>query len=164
MNNAIKFLQSQRLLSIALADAFDPWIANLYFGASDKGDLFFVSPEGAKHSQMILVNPRVAFSSAWSDQNNPSNRKGVQGIGECQIVKRISEIVEGLSYIHRSVPGLRKLITLDWLKKNAFGSKLWVIHPKYLKYWDDGLYGEEESREFIVSRVPKHSSSARVDV
>lgn len=33
---------------------------------------------------------------------------------------------------------------------NAWGSKIWVIKPKFMKYWDDEVYGDDESEEFSL--------------
>jgi len=66
-------------MAIASRDEKDVWVANVYFSADEKGNLYFVSSKDAKHSQMILKNHNVAFSIAWFDHTNSKNRKGVQG-------------------------------------------------------------------------------------
>lgn len=144
----LPFLQSQKLLSIATQERGKPWIATVYFGVDEKGILYFVSQKDAKHSVHITKNSAVAFSVAWCDPKNPNNRKGVQGIGTCTLARGPKQILTALSAIHKKIPEFKKTITLEWVRKNAWGSKIWVIKPSYIKYWDDELYGDEESEEF----------------
>ena len=148
MSNALKFLRSQKLMAIACHNGAEIWIANVYFGADEDGTIYFVSAKDTKHSKLISENPHVAFSVAWSDPTNASNRKGIQGVGVCKSTNNIIEITTGVKAIHESVPDMRKLITVDWVLNNAWDSKIWVLKPSFLKYWDDELYGKDESQEF----------------
>ena len=99
-----------------------------------------------------MKNPNVAFSSAWFDPTNHSNRKGVQGRGECRVAKNAKEIATGVALIARAFPDLRKMITAKWIRENAFETKVWVVKPTFIKYWDDALFGEEESEEFTFKK------------
>ena len=60
---------------IASCDEKDVWVANVYFGVDEKATIYFVSSKDTKHSQMILKNPKVAFSIAWFDTSNHKNRE-----------------------------------------------------------------------------------------
>ncbi len=124
------------------------WVANLYVGVDEKGTTYFVSPESAKHSKMILKNPEVASSFAWFEPSNHLDRKGVQGVGVCRPAKNEVEIATGVRLHNANFPELIKRITIDWIHFNEWGSKVWVLTPSYIKYWDDELYGDEEAEEF----------------
>lgn len=156
MNSWNAFLRSQQVLSIATADASGPWIANVYFVCDENGAVYFISPDSAKHSTMILLDPNVAFSAVWFDPTNHSNRKSIQGLGECMVVSDVNEIAAAVGMHNKEFPEFSSRITPEWIKTNEYGSKVWKIKPHFIKYWDDELYGEEESKEFVVSRVPVH--------
>ncbi len=147
MKNLIAFLKKQKLLVIACRDAKDVWAVNVYFATDAKGAMYFVSPLDATHSKMILKNPNIAFSSAWFDPMNHSNRKGVQGRGVCRTAKNAKEITVGITLIAKAFPDLKKIITAKWIRENAWGTKVWVVKPTFIKYWDDELFGDEESKE-----------------
>ncbi len=124
------------------------WVANVYFGIDKKGIIYFISPDKNRHSKMILKNPNIAFSIAWFDQKNHKNRKAVQGLGVCRPAKNEEEIVTGVKLHNQNFPEFRKKITVNWIHTNEWDSKVWVIKPTYMKYWDDEIYGKDESEVF----------------
>jgi len=147
MKNLLAFLRSQKLVSIASHNTKDVWIANVYFGADEKGTIYFISSKDSKHSQMILKNPKVAFSASWFDLKNNKNRKGIQGLGICKQAD-IAESIKGIKLLYKGFPDLHDILTLEWIKTNAWNTKVWVIKPSYMKYFDDKVYGDDESEEF----------------
>ena len=137
-------------MTIASCDDKDIWIANVYFSVDENATIYFISPKDTKHSKMILKNPKIAFSMAWFDNNNHKNRKAVQGLGMCRPAKNPAEIVAGIKLLYKKFPDLRSILTIKWIKTNAWGSKIWILKPSYMKYWDDEIYGDKESEEFIL--------------
>ena len=148
MEKLLQFIQSQKLMALACHNGKDLWIANLYIGVDEKGTIYFISPEDTKHGQMILKNPNIAFSIAWFDPKNHKNRKAVQGLGACRPAKNPAEIAAGIKLLYKNFPDLRDILTVKWIMTNAWGSKIWVLKPNYMKYWDDEIYGNNESKEF----------------
>ncbi len=146
----LTFIKGQKLVIIASHDDAGSWVANVYYGVDDQGTLYFISREGARHSQMFLKDPRTAFSIAWFDPSNHKNRKAIQGVGTCRLAKDEEEIAIGVQLHNINFPEFKERITIDWVHSNEWGSKVWVLTPTYLKYWDDELYGEDESREFFL--------------
>ena len=132
---------------IASRDEKDVWVTNVYFGVDDKANIYFISPDNNRHSQMILNNPNVAFSIAWYDENNHTNRKAVQGLGVCHPAKNEKEIITGVKLHNKNFPVFKERITVNWIHNNEYGSKIWVLTPNYMKYWDDELFGDKESVE-----------------
>ena len=133
---------------IASRDEKDVWVANVYFGVDEKSTIYFISPEDNKHSKMILKNPNVAFSIAWFDPNNHKNRKAVQGLGVCRSAESEEEIITGVKLHNQSFPEFKEKITVEWIRTNEWESRVWVIEPTYMKFWNDELYGDEEAKEF----------------
>lgn len=146
----LKFIKSQKLMTIASQSKKDVWIANVYIATDEKANIYFISPKKTKHSQMILKNPNIAFSIAWFDNKNHKNRKSIQGLGACRPAKNSIEIATGIKLLYKKFPDLRSILTLKWIMTNAFDSKIWVLKPTYMKYWDDEIYGDDESEEFTL--------------
>ena len=148
MKNLIAFLKKQKLLVIACHDAKNVWVANVYFVIDAKGTIYFVSSKNTMHSKMILKNPNIAFSVAWFNPKKHTDRKGIQGRGVCREAKNAKEIILGLTLFAQSFPDLGKKITPKWIHKNAWETKVWILKPTYIKYWNDELFGDEGNREF----------------
>lgn len=138
------------MMTIASHDKDDVWVANVYVSVDDEANIYFISPKDAKHSQMILKNPNVAFSFAWFDPKNHKNRKGVQGLGVCHSVKNPAETATGIKLLYKAFPDLRDILTVKWITTNVWGTKVWKLKPTYMKYWDDEIYGDNESEEFTL--------------
>ena len=97
---------------------------------------------------MILQNPRVVFSVAWFDPDNLKKRKGIQGVGMCRVMTDEWEISEALDFHHKKFTEFKDEITAEWIKNNEWDSRAWVVDPISMKYWDDEVYGDDESQEF----------------
>lgn len=147
---AREFIKSQKLMVVASCDADDVWVANVYFGVDEGMDLYFVSPLDTRHSKMILKNPKVAFSMAWFDPRNNKNRKGIQGLGTCRPAKTLTEIATGIKLLYKKFPDLHDILTIKWITENTWGTKIWALKPSYMKYWDDEIYGDDESKTFTI--------------
>jgi len=151
MEQVLKFIESQKLMVIASHDEKEIWVANVYIGTDEKGHIYFISPENNRHSQMILKSPEIAFSIAWFDPTNHKNRKAVQGLGSCRPAENEDEIKTGVKLHNQNFPEFKERITVDWIHNNQWGSRVWVLKPAFLKYWDDELYGDDETREFNLN-------------
>lgn len=152
MEKPLQFLKNQKLLTLAAHNAQEVWTANVYFAVADDATIYFISAEDTKHSQLILKNSAVAFSVAWFDPNNHQNRKAVQGTGICRPTHNPIEIATGIKLLYENFPDMRDMLTVKWIATNAWGSKIWVLKPNYLKYWDDEIYGDDESAEFNLAQ------------
>lgn len=144
----MEFINEQKYLSVACSSDGQTWIANVFVGVDEKGHIYFVSPEDNKHSSFIRKNPHIALSSVWFDRNNHKNRKGIQGTGICRLAKNDEEIRIGVRLHNKNFPEFKEKITEEWIRTNEWKSRVWIIEPNYIKYWDDELYGENESKEF----------------
>src|SRR3989338_6057161 len=150
MQKLLTFIKNQKLLVLASHQEKDIWVANLYFGTDEKANIYFISPKDNKHSQLILKNPEVAFSIAWFDPTNHKNRKGIQGLGVCRPAEKEEEIITGVKLHNQNFPEFKEKITVEWIHTNEWNSKVWVLKPSYMKYWDDEIYGDDESEKFTL--------------
>lgn len=146
---ALSFMKDQKLLSIASCDGGDVWCANVYMSISDEPMIYFVSSKDTRHGKLILKNPQVSFSTAWYDHKNLKNRKGIQGLGICREAN-LKETAIGIKLMYKNFPDLRDILTLKWITDNAWNTRVWVIRPSYIKYFDDEIYGDDESEEFNI--------------
>lgn len=151
MEKLLDFLKSQKLMVIASRNDADLWVTNVYYGIDLNFKIYFISPEEAKHSRQILKNPNIAFSVAWFNPSNHGDRKAVQGLGVCHFTKNEEEIARGVQLHNKNFPEFSEKITVDWIHANEWKSHVWVVEPTYMKFWNDELYGSDETREFSFS-------------
>jgi len=141
----LRFLKKQRLLVIASHDE-DIWVSNVFYGIDDNFKIYFISDKKRKHSKQMLVNPDVAFSTVWFNKNNHEDRKGIQGQGICRPASTQEEIQKGVELHNKLFPEFAKNVSLESIELEE--RDLWIIEPKYIKYWDDELYGNKHFDEF----------------
>jgi uncharacterized protein YhbP (UPF0306 family) len=146
----LDFLRSQRAMAVASVDE-KPWITNVFYGVDDNLMIYFISNEKTIHSQQILNNPHVAFSVVWFNPKNHKDRVGVQGQGTCSIATDDAHISKGVELHNKLYPEFANRITVDWVKSTDNLSHVWIIKPSRIKFWNDGLYGQDESKEFTFS-------------
>lgn len=144
----IEFLNNQKLLSIATINNELPWIFNVYYSIDKDFNIYFVSPESNNHSKHIKLNSNVSFTSVWFDNSNLDNRKSIQGRGVCSKVTNIKDVTHALRIHLKKYPEWSQFINLNNILNKVIESRVYVIKPTYIKYWDDELYGEEGIKEF----------------
>jgi len=142
-----KFLQNQQILQIAPA-AGDPWIANVFMGCETPEKIYFVGNPDTQYGKQLLQDPKLAFAAAWRNDSNHLDRKGIQGVGEAIFTKDEEDIAIGIRLHNQNYPEFAERITVDWVHTNEDGSGVWVIQPTFIKFWNDELYGDEETEEF----------------
>lgn len=141
------FLQRQKILQIAPA-AGDPWIANVLMSCETPQKLYFVGSSKTLYGQKLLEDSRLAFATAWHAAGNHLDRKGIQGVGRAVLTEDPDEIAKGIELHNRDYPEFKDNITVEWVKDKYPKAGVWVITPEYIKFWSDGDYGENESKEF----------------
>ncbi len=82
------------------------------------------------------------------DGKNHQNRKAIQGLGICRPAKSLPEIRTGVKFYNQNFPDFKDQISPAWLKKNEWNTRMWILKPTYIKYWDDEVYGEQQNEEF----------------
>lgn len=141
------FLKSQKILQIAPA-AGDPWIANVLMACNTPHKIYFVGSKDTLYGKKLLEDSSLAFATAWHEENNHCNRKGIQGVGKAHFTTDHVEIEEGIRLHNKRYTEFAKRITPDWAKSDEHASGVWVIAPSYIKFWNDELYGDNGSKEF----------------
>ncbi len=145
MKELLQFLQSQRTLTIGTVDSNgEPWNTTVYFSVNEKGEFFFLSALDAKHAKHIKQNSKISFSVAWFDENDLSNRKGIQGSGTCMQVSDSEAIASHLENHYQYSPSWKETINLKSIAEGLIKSKPFIIKPKYIKFWNDELHKGSE--------------------
>jgi len=147
MDALTDFLNSQKILQIAPA-AGDPWIANVYMVAQSPEKLYFIGSKDTHYGTKLRENPALAFASAWCNERDHADRKGIQGVGHAVRTSHNQDIEIAVQLHNRRYPEFADRITVDWINTNERGSGVWVITPSYIKFWNDELYGIDGTEEF----------------
>lgn len=146
MNELITFITSQRLLTLATQDNSWPWISNVFYGFED-WFFYFVSWMDALHSQQIVANSTIAFSTTWFNLDDHTDRKSIQWVGECVKADTLKDITIGIRLHNTYFPQFAERITVDRLLADP-NRAVWIIKPVSIKFWNDGLYGINWTKTF----------------
>ncbi len=148
MQNLVDFLKSQKILVLATHTQDPtphPWIANVYYVFDEEPVFYMFGEAGVKWTLDIQENPQVAFSVAWSNPENASDRKGIQAVGEAH--KSEEEV-----HLDRAIDLYSQVFPLEgsaFKQKVVSGeSGLFIVRPKYIKYWDDSAKEKINSYQF----------------
>ena len=143
----LQFLKTQRCLVIASYDG-ELWISNVFFGVDDNFCIYFVSGTNERHSQQIQKNPEIAFSTVWYNEQDHTDRKGIQGTGTCALAEAREDIETGTALHNQNFPQFAEKIGPTYIQAEENDAAVWVITPHYIKYWDDELFGNKATEEF----------------
>ena len=100
------------------------------------------------YGQLLLEHGELAFATAWHDEDNHKNRKGIQGVGKAVATTDEYEIALGVQLHNQNYPEFADRISEAYINDTANHTQVWVITPTYIKFWNDELYGEDEAEEF----------------
>ena len=84
---ALKYLASNRLMTLATSVKDKPWAATVFFAYDDKFNIYFFSRENTKHCQNIKINPNVAVA-VNQDWGKAGLIKGFQMSGKASKVPK----------------------------------------------------------------------------
>ena len=150
MKELQEFLETQRMLVLATTSSDEIWTCTVFY-AFENNKFYFISKKKAKHSQHVLNNKHVSFVVNWFNADNHFDRKAIQGKGICRIAKE-NELDIGVRLHNERYPAFKERITPEWIRKNDAGSTVWIIEPEYIKFWNDELFGLNETKEYHFSK------------
>jgi general stress protein 26 len=146
----LPFLQSQKILSFATQDEKNsPWITNVYYSVNDDYEIFFFSGTDTKHSRHLKQNSEVAYAVVWANPADEDDRKAIQAVGVCEQVKDPIKLAKLLTVHYKYFP--------DWkdedkdisdIVKKVLKAGAYVIKPRYIKYWNDEVFGDDSTQEY----------------
>ena len=74
----LKYLKTQKLMSLATANKNKPWACTTYFATDNDLNLYFVSPPNADHCVNLTKNKYISCSIYDSQQKVNSQKEGLQ--------------------------------------------------------------------------------------
>jgi len=137
------FINENGIMNLATQSSTKPWVCTVYYGVDENLNLYIVTDPNSIHGRNVAHNSKVAFNIFDSHQKITKPKQGLQGWGTIQMVKGVVAIVKALKLWHKQNPGIEKAITLKEVKKIA-DTKVYIITPKYFKYFHQTLYTPEE--------------------
>lgn len=146
----LEFLKSQRLMSLA-TNGEELSACTVYYAVDDELNLYFVSPEETEHVQNIKKNNQVAVTVADSRQKNSDDKVGLQIKGSASEVSGIETLKVAVKIWNVANPGAESVINFNNIKDKVINSRLYKITPQRIKFFNEALYGDEESEEFILN-------------
>ena len=148
LNKSIsEILTANTLLSMANirknGDHFESWICTAFYAFSSSLNLYILTPPDTQHIQNLSHNKSVAVAIYDSHQEPTQHKRGLQVFGSCEQANGI-RLVDGYRLY-----AMRFVWLPDFIKKpedfakGIIQSKLYVIHPKEIKIFDEPTFGEE---------------------
>lgn len=140
----LSFLKSHGIMTLATSLDNQPWVCTVYYGMDDDMNLYIVTDPESRHGKQFSKNSKVAFNIFHSHQKVAELKKGIQGAGEIEVVKGVIDVTKALFLWHKFNSGVEYKIKVEDILKKITDTKVFKITPKYLKYFDQELYGTEE--------------------
>ena len=138
MEQLESFIKSQRVLTLATKDWSKPWISNVYYWYQD-GVFYFISLVDAQHSQQILQNNSIAFSTVRYNKSDHTDRKSLQWTGICKQATDEKSIALWVWLHNHYFPQFAERITVGRVLEDV-NRAVWMILPNTIKFWNDELY------------------------
>lgn len=147
----LNYLKTQHLMSLATANKNKPWACTVYFTVDNDLNLYFVSPPESDHCRFLTKNTYVSCSIYDSGQNVNSKKEGLQLRGTAEVLSNVADIKKALELWNKANPGAEQYINYDNMEKKIITSKVYKITPAMIKYFNETLYGDKESKVFRLS-------------
>lgn len=143
----LKYLQSQRLISLATWDE-RPRVCVVYYVIDHNFNFYFVSKPDTQHCRDISKNPIVACAVYSSDQNVTDKKTGAQIEGVADMVSGAEAMERALQLWNVANPGFENVINLPNILKSVIQSRVYKVVSKKIKFFNEELYGTEGSEIF----------------
>lgn len=142
-NNQIKqliqeVLDKGYLMSLATIDDGGVWVSDVIFVYDDKFNIYWMSDPDVRHSQAILVNPKVAGTITISDQGE--DNLGIQFDGVAEKIDGARYDLALKHYAKRGKPAPKE--TDDVLQ----GDSWYILKPKKIELIYEKLFGFEKQK------------------
>ena len=124
-----------------------PWIANLYFVHDENLNLYFLSSHWREHCEAIKKNNKVAVAITDSHQPFRSPQVGIQMHGTAKEVNMVTKLKWMFEMWNKLIAGDDGEKLTDPKKFLEAGrSKVYKITPKRIKFFNTGLWPEEQTK------------------
>ncbi|WKZ24063.1 MAG: pyridoxamine 5'-phosphate oxidase family protein [Candidatus Dojkabacteria bacterium] len=139
------YLGTQRLMSVATFANDVPWIANVYFVHDNDLNLYFLSKKAREHCVALETNNKVAVAIADSHQPLRPPQLGIQLHGTAQRVNVLNQVKWMFAMWNKLIaPNADEFLEDPKQFLQAGSSSIYKITPKRIKFFNTGLWPEEQ--------------------
>ncbi len=146
-NILFDFLKNHKLMTIATHDE-KLWIATVFYVADESLNLYFLTSPKTEHGQHIAKNGMIACNIVDSHQQVTNQKVGLQIEGTAEKVSVLESIKKVLQMWHATNPGKEEKLSFDKIKNKVIKMRVYKVTPNRLKFFNEKLYSEEESKVF----------------
>ncbi len=126
-----------------LKDTSEPWINTVYYAYNEKLDLYLMTQSTTQHGTNLQTNVSVAVSIFDSHQQPTDKKRGLQLFGSWKLATG-STLEEGTKLYAERFSWLSSYIkNVDDWKTTKLQSRIYVIHTKEVKIFDEVVFGPE---------------------
>lgn len=144
------YLKKHNMMSLATCNENNISVCTVYYAMDDSWNFYVVTPEETTHAQHVLKNSNVACSVADTTQDVVDTKIGAQIYGNMEKITDLSIIKAAITYWNNINIGISDVINFDSIKNKAIESRIWKITPTKIKFFNESLYGNEESEVFSI--------------
>jgi uncharacterized protein YhbP (UPF0306 family) len=148
LNKSIsEILSANTLLSMASIrntnETLESWICTAFYAFNSSIDLYILTPPDTQHVLNLKYSHSTAVTVFDSHQEPTKPKRGLQIFGEWERAEGL-KLVEGYRLYAARFVWLPDFIKQpEDFAKGIIQSKLFVIHPKVVKIFDEPAFGEE---------------------
>jgi uncharacterized protein YhbP (UPF0306 family) len=124
-------------------EGIESWISTVFYAFNSSSDIYILTEPFTQHIKNLAYSKSTAMAICESNQEPTKDKRGLQIFGECARAKGRS-LLDGYRLY-----AARFLWLPDFIKKpedfakGIIQSKLFVIHPKEIKIFDEPTFGKE---------------------
>ncbi len=134
-------MDSTLYCSLSTVDANGSWVCPVGFAYGENFDIYFVSSPNSRHMKNISADKRVSLAIYSTDQAATSSKRGVQLIGEAELLTDQKQIEDAYKVYFAKFP-VWDNTDVSYFKKKDCEWPFVMIKPKSLFYFDNGRFGE----------------------
>lgn len=148
MKELENYINNQKSIVITTSDWKGIWSTNLFYWYKNNR-IYFISPSNEKHSQDIIQNSKITFANNWFNPNDYSDRKWIQWTWNCYLAESQEDIKTWVELHNLNFPQFKERINYDYIISNDNKACVWYIDFEFIKYWDDELYWNWWTKDYI---------------
>jgi len=122
----------------------EPWICTVFYALDDENNIYFIGSPDTEHGKAIATNKIVACAITDTTQKVTDKKKGLQLKGVATMLTDEAAIKHGLDLWNKANPGVDNVINFDSIKKGTIETRVYMIKPTRIKFFNEELYDEEE--------------------
>lgn len=139
------YLDKTRMLQIATSSNGQSWCCTVYYAFDDNMNLYWISTPDRRHSQEIILNPKVSGAIVFSQEPYPEG--GVQGLqfeGVAELLSGDEEETASKLYIEQLT---REATLLEDIRSGKNPHKIYKVKPIKFVLFDSLHFPDLPRRE-----------------